>query len=247
MLFFIRLLLLSVLPTLLIYYGTDKIKLPWDNQSVVFAYFRTGALVLGTIVALLVVPYRSERDKRKLLKLSNAVKTLLSALRKSVDNELAKSFLQYQPGHGLKLSIRIFVPNRRSLADLWKGRRYFEITNIEGIYTREVDNLKFQVYPEKDSQGLVGQAYREKSIKYDFELSLNRSNEFYRLQPHQIEKIAYCCFAIAVPIFKATSQKIAAIITFDSEVKVVEPIDGNWTDTIRKASAIIHKTSDSIH
>lgn len=244
LMFLIRLLLLSLLPTFLIYYGTDKISLPFGNNHTFSPYIKGVALVLGTLIVAIIVPFRNESDKRKAAKIATTLKSLFSVLRKSISDELATHLLNGN-NEDLKLSIRIFTPQRRGIMDLCKGRRYFVLTNVDGLNIREVEGLMFQVSPCEHSQGLVGQAYCQKSVKYDFEINQNHGNEYYRLEPNQVDKTEYCNFAIAAPIFIGTSKKVKAIVTFDSDVKVATPNNSEWKDVIRKSCMIIHRAHNS--
>jgi hypothetical protein len=106
---------------------------------------------------------------------------------------------------------------------------------------RDVDELEFQVHPERSKQGLVGQVYCERKVKYDFDLNSNHSNVSYNLDANQLNKTMYCNLAIAAPIFWKSSNKITAIVTFDSELKIQQPASNDWQDIIVKNCKIIHK------
>ncbi len=204
------------------------------------------AFILGIVVINIIVPYLNEKDKRKVTKLSESVKDLLASLRKSVSNELEPLLitpdLKEKGVKDLKLNIRIFVPKNRTITEIWNKQRSFIMKDHSGLNVRPIDDLTFTVKPPDKAQGLVGQVYKEKRVKYDFDLEANRANTYYKLEPNQLDKTNYCRFAIAAPIFKKNTQDIIALVSFDSEVKISPPITNEWEDVIRTYCKIVHKS-----
>jgi len=247
--FIVRRLLLYAIPALLIFLSNDKFEIEFSTDSKKDDIIKLLLFGISCIISYVIVPYYTERDKSRVQKLSNSVKVLLGSMRKEVSTELEKYFVTHAggaPKKDLKLSIRVFLPKRRTIKDLWYGRRYFVLKSYDGLETREIEQLAFQVSPKGKEQGLVGQVYIQKSIKYDFDLYENHSLDFYRLNPNQLETTNYCNFAIAAPIFKGNSQNVVAIITFDSETKVYHTRGKGWEDTIRTYCKIIQKIQKSL-
>ena len=122
------------------------------------------------------------------------------------------------------MNIRIFVPKTRSLAQIWNKQLFFEYRKYDSLHVREIDeDLKFQVLPKESSQGLVGMVYESKSVKFDFQLNTNSEVKNYKLTGRQLDVTRYCKFGIAAPIFKKDTDKIIAVVTFDSEIEIEHP------------------------
>lgn len=125
-----------------------------------------------------------------------------------------------------KLNIRVFVPytSLRHKICKWfkiKTKNVYYIKNIEGLAEKDItDNLKFEVYPNK--QGLVGVCYEQKAMLYDDDLE-NSNETNYNLTHYQIAKTNQLKFILVCPIF-SENEEIIAIVSFDScdKIKIKE-------------------------
>ncbi len=238
-----------MLPAIFLFISNEKFKVTLSSNENYDHILKLSLFAITCIISYVIVPYITEGDKKKVQNLSSSVKSLLGSLRKLVSVELEKHFITSQgraPKQELKLSIRVFVPKRRTIKDLLKGRKQFKIKPYEGLHAREIEDLAFIVSPKGSEQGLIGQVYEQKAVKYDFDLQTNHNLDFYRLDANQLETTKYCNFAIAAPIFDGNSQNVIAIITFDSETKVLHTSGKDWEDIIRTYCKIIHKIHKSI-
>jgi hypothetical protein len=253
---FFRRLLFYVLPGVLIFLGNDKIaiiKLDDENKSslVKFILFCVGLFIINGVV-----PVINEKDKIKVKNLTDSLEKILGEIRKIASIELEKIFYHKQneqqkfksgvlkpvPIKDLQLNIRIFVPKTRTLAQIWNKQLFFEYRKYDSLHVKEIDeDLKFQVLPKDSSQGLIGRVYESKSVKFDFQLNTNSEAKKYKLSERQLDVTRYCKFGIAAPIFKKDTDKIIAIVTFDSEIEVEHPSGTKWQDIIKTYCKIIHK------
>ncbi len=240
---FFRRLLLYVFPGGLIFVSNDKFAVNFSSDSERNVVIKLVLFILGFAIINLLVPILNERDKKKVSELSESLSKMLGEVRKTVSIELEKIFVTQQLRENgvsdLKLSIRIFVPKPRTIKELINKELYFQYKNYDNLHVREIDELKFQVKPNREIQGLVGRTYDSKTVKFDFKLCENQ--EEYNLTERQKDIVGYCNFAIAAPIFKKGSQKIIAIVCFDSEVEVPQPAGQKWRDVVKTYCKIIHK------
>lgn len=245
--FIIRRILLYVLPGTLLFISNEKFKVRFSDNDELDNLIKLILFFISVTISYTIVPYILEKDKKKVQDLSLSVKTLLGSLRKEVSMELSNSF-HLPPNNGadnLKLNIRVFLPKRRNIKDFLKRRKYFVLKNHNGLHVKDIENLSFRVLPKGTEQGLVGQVFSQKCVKYDFNLAKNHSSKYYRLEEHQLDATSYCNFAIAAPIFKNDTKIVIGIITFDSEIRV-RPYDSKWKNTIRTYNKIIHKIHKTI-
>jgi hypothetical protein len=254
--FIARIISFFLIPGLLISYGSNKIPIPIIDNLFKEDVTRDSAkwffFIAGTILAVVIVPTIKELDSRRLKGYLESNKTLLESFRKSVSSELARHLLtrqQVKDRTDLKLNIRIFLPRKRSSFQPIRnfGKKYFVVKDYPGLNVRSIDKIQFLVFPDNMKQGLVGQVYSEKNVKFDFNVNQNQSTNVYNLTPNQLNVTHYCKFAIAAPIFKPMSEnEIEAIVCFDSEVGVSQPTNDDWQAEIRKSCKIIHQIHKSL-
>lgn len=124
--------------------------------------------------------------------------------------------------------MRIFVPEKtlkwRITHIINKNNAlFFRIKNIDGLAEAGITNdLKFQVLPPEEKQGLVGECFVTKKMVYDDNLIQSNSTD-YHLSEYQINKTNDLRFIIVCPIFSENGEVIA-IIAFDSknDIKVTQ-------------------------
>lgn len=211
--------------------------------------FKLLSFIVGTIIAVLIVPGIKEFESRKIKKYTELNKTLLDGIRKSLSFELGRVLLsgeQIQDGIDLKLNIRIFLPARRSLFDIYHKRKYYVMKDYPGLHVKQIDKIKFQVSPEPKKQGLVGLTFNKRQVSFDFNLDENHANSSYNLEANQLEITNYCNFAITGPIFKTLSKDLEAIVSFDSDVKIEEPTNNDWKEVVRTSCKIINEIHKKI-
>ncbi|MCF8009870.1 MAG: hypothetical protein K9L17_03490 [Clostridiales bacterium] len=109
----------------------------------------------------------------------------------------------------------------------FKGKpleKFFIIKNIEGL-SNTSDNtkdLKFQVQPEIEIQGLVGRCYNAKAVLYEGDAKY--SEEDFNLTSFQKNKTSDTRFILCCPIFNEKNE-VLSIISFDSPHKIIIPQD----------------------
>jgi len=126
------------------------------------------------------------------------------------------------------IDVRIFVPEKtlkwRITHIINKNNAlFFRIRNIDGLAEAGITNdLKFQVLPPEEKQGLVGECFVTKKMVYDDNLIQSNSTD-YHLSEYQINKTNDLRFIIVCPIFSENGEVIA-IIAFDSknDIKVTQ-------------------------
>ncbi|XCP85222.1 hypothetical protein ABXS75_19765 [Roseburia hominis] len=152
------------------------------------------------------------RQATELMKYTKEI--MVAALTKSLGKEYCD------------INIRIFVPKRSiwlNLKNFFSKEKelYFCIKNIDGLAEAGVtNNLKFQVLPEADKQGLVGECFSFRRMVYDDNLIISNEKD-YNLNDYQKNKTSDLRFIIVCPTFSEDGN-IDSIVAFDSknEIKV---------------------------
>jgi len=113
--------------------------------------------------------------------------------------------------------IRFFIPKHPVLYSIEeklgiKHKKEFIIKNIDIIANQgATKGLSFEVSP--NSQGLVGECYRQKSMVYDDMLAETNSIN-YSLQPKQLSRTSNLRWSICCPIIDE-KDNVVAIMAFD--------------------------------
>ena len=200
------------------YIGTEiNIEIVQHITGILSILFTFGLLTIPLIISNLQnLTYKTQRDYL----IKNNKEIFQNTLKKQLDN--------------CKLNVRIFVPR----ISLWhkickklniKTKNVYCIKNIEGLADKDItDNLKFEVYPNK--QGLVGDCFEQKAIVFDDDLE-NSNETNYNLTHYQIAKTNQLKFILVCPIF-SENEEIISIISFDSYDTI--KIKDEAKDKIRK-------------
>lgn len=147
------------------------------------------------------------------------------------------------------VNIRIFVPQKRvrfhlkrDLFNNSSSKLYFEIKNIDGLADAGMtNNLKFQVLPSDEKQGLVGECYNSRKMIYDDNL-MESNEKIYNLSEYQINKTNNLRFIIVCPTFNEEGE-IDAIVAFDSvnEIKITKDNEKQFTNLILNYTQQLHE------
>jgi len=182
-----------------------------SNFSII-GVFLTFALLTTNLIIHEMEEGKYKRQSQQLIKYNKDI--LINGLAESLGKEYCN------------IDIRIFVPEKT----LWWKVKYlfnknvpllFSIKNIEGLAEAGLtNNLKFQVSPSDNVQGLVGKCYQNRKIIYDDNLKETNSKE-YNLTDFQKSKTSDLKFIIVCPIFNK-DRDIDAIVAFDCkhEIKI---------------------------
>lgn len=212
--------LMSLIPAICTYLGQSDNILVWlqnngyIGQKINLDVFRNcmNVVAIFSTFAFLTIPlikYELQRD--------DYVKQRDSLLKyyKDIFETTLKNELKLTNCH---VNVRIFVPKftllnkiKRKLHLLYKIE--FHIQNVNGLAVSDMtDNLKFEVYPDK--QGLVGDCYEKRAVLYDDDLE-HRNETNYNLSNQQIAKTNTLKFSLVCPVF-SSNEEVVAIIAFDS-------------------------------
>ena len=202
------------------YIGTEiNIKIVQHITGILSIFFTFGLLTIPLIISNIQnLTYKTQRDYL----IKNYKEIFQNTLKKQLGVE------------NCKLNIRIFVPR----VSLWNKickklnidvKSIYCIKNIEGLADKDItDNLKFEVYPNK--QGLVGDCFEQKAIIFDDDLE-NSNETNYNLTHYQIAKTNQLKFILVCPIF-SENEEIVSIMSFDSCDNI--KIKDDAKDKIRK-------------
>lgn len=226
----------SLIPATCAYLSQDNNILTWlqDNgyigSKINIDFIQNSMSIMSILLTfiLLTVPYilsdlrcKSYKSQRDILIKSN----------KDIFETTLKHELNLEH---CKLNVRIFVPRLTIIQSIRKKFKlsnilYYHIKNINGLAEKDItDNLKFQVFPNK--QGLVGECYVQKAVLYDDDME-NSNETNYNLTHYQIAKTNKLKFILVCPIF-SEAEEIIAIISLDSE-DTIKMQEGS-KDTLRK-------------
>ena len=236
----LRRIFLYLLPAILLFYGGDKMDnlfgygLPSHNVG-----YEITAYLIGLVIINVIVPFSAEKTKKKLTEQDALIGLLLKNLRVNLNEELQHKF----GVTNLNLNIRIFYPkNSFSLwcGKIFLGKRTFFLNDNTNLCVEPVGRLSFRVNPAPE--GVIGRVFADKCMIYDCTLNDEKSKKEYQLNPHQSNATAGTRFVIAAPIFKdGSTDKIKAIVSFDSKKSVTLPNNNEWEHAIRDSCKIIHK------
>lgn len=205
--FILKLVLKALLPAFLVYFSKSdflsdylidkKILLTFDNVSA----YKFWAFLLGTVIAVIIVPIELYLTKRKLKKQRSIFKTVVPILTGKTAEDLG-----LKPG---QLSIRVFKVETVIFSKKAKLVHYYLDEITTKINGKSV--LSFEV--NKDSvQGVVGKCYYEKTYFVDY--NITNENNSYDLTSEQISRVGDVQFCCAAPIFK--NNRIKYVISLDS-------------------------------
>ncbi len=150
---------------------------------------------------------KEESYKKQVIGLYNMTKQFLQSNLINISNNDALNF-----------DLRIFVPEYNVLKMILHAgqlkEKWFVIRNIEPFASRDTtEHLRFRVMP--DPQGLVGIAYKTKSIVYDDNLRETNSKNYY-LNQSQINRTSNLNWSICIPILDDKNDVIA-VMAIDSD------------------------------
>ncbi|TLX70281.1 hypothetical protein E9993_22410 [Labilibacter sediminis] len=230
---YLKIVLLSLLPVILVYIGKSVSSAEWLQDKIgIFpgtevADLMSVSFFVGIFFSGLIIPTRLAYAVEKNRKIKdNYLKTLEN--KKKIFVEAIKSEVGQQNIH---LNIRIFTKRKGLCAwinGLFRGKIEFEIRNIPGLANiGNTDGLKFEVKPKK--QGIVGYVYDERSMIYDDELESSNTKEIYNLTDFQMEKTSGTKFALGVPLFdKKSNVEVIIAMDSDDQIKIDEENEGKW-------------------
>ncbi len=140
--------------------------------------------------------------------------------------------------------IRLFIPKHPKLYALYDFlglsdyKTFFVVKNIPQIADPGVtSNLEFQVSPQTEKQGLVGECYNDGRIVYDDNLAKTNS-KLYNLKNNQITQTVNLEWSICCPIF-SSYNKVVAIIALDGKNKL--SLNNEKIDELRKQILVFSK------
>lgn len=179
----------------------------WQRIFLIISIFFT------TFVLYLKLAYHRKKEEQcrdEIAGLYNVVKQFAQSNFASISGDASFSF-----------DLRIFVPEtsvtqfiRNRFRKKEKREKWFIIRNIEPFARKDItEHLRLKVEPTQ--QGLVGQAYKSKSIVYDDSLSETNSTN-YSLEESQVNRTSNLIWSVCVPI---TNEKndVIAVMAFDSD------------------------------
>ncbi|HHW00559.1 MAG TPA: hypothetical protein GXX36_13545 [Clostridiaceae bacterium] len=225
----LRIILWSVLPSLLTFLGKSHIDLSFIQKVVpVFSditptVFKDYFLLTGMLISLILVDMQfaiSEFDRR-------TVTSQRHFLIQYIKNIFIESLEAKLGEENTGINIRIFVPKRGILKNIKKGieilfgnkvkfKKVFVIKNMDCLSEPGVTNgLGFEVKPE--IQGLVGLCYHRKAFVYEEDIKSPKEN--FKMNEFQRDKLANIRFWMCVPVVNKKNEVIA-IISFDSKNKI---------------------------
>lgn len=224
-----KIIILSVLPTLLSFLGRSHIDLSFLQKAVpVFAdmdqlvvkdYF----ILAGMIITIIVIDIQyalSEFDRKTVTR----QREFLIQYIKNIFIESLESKLQEE---NTCINVRLFVPKKgilflgkkileKLLVNRIKLRKAFVVKNMDCLSEPGFTNgLCFQVEPQ--AQGLVGLCYKERCFVYCEDLRSIEKD--LNLTIFQRNKLANIVFWLCVPVINRNNEVIA-VISFDSKNKI---------------------------
>lgn len=209
--FILKLLVKALLPAFLVYFAkSDFLSDYLINKDILLTYsnaseYKFWAFLLGTVIAVLIVPVELYFTKQKLKKQKSIFKTVVPIITGKAAEDLG-----LKPG---ELSIRVFKVKKNIFSKTVKLVHYYLDEITTKLNGKSV--LSFEV--NKDSvQGVVGKCYSEKTYFVDY--NITNENNSYDLTSEQINRVGDVQFCCAAPIFK--NNKIKYVISLDSYVGI---------------------------
>lgn len=238
----IRKIVLSLIPTFLIYIGRSDSFFTFlkthkfINQDSDTTESQLYCFIIGIFWAGVVTPIQLARTKNNLTEKDKQFDGLLAFNKETY----FKSIKETLKKHNKNFRTRIFIP-RTGLKAWWNSFRYnkmeFMLKEINGISDPlNARTLHFEVSPKQ--QGLVGKACREKAIIVD----CNAKAETYNLTPYQISKTSDVKFCSTAPIFN-NKNEVIAVLAIDSsdDIPLNDAEIQQWKDLIIYYCAFVDK------
>lgn len=225
LLFILRIIIISILPTFLLFIaGTSNydFMFNWINLSqLTLDDKKMVALILGLLFTGFIIPFEN-------FILNNRVKRLEKFYDDSVVEHL-KSTYQYLLGEEFEsdfseTSIRLFLPvkNLRYYLPNWLGKRVtFTHYSLPGLFIDKIGTLEFTVFPEKESQGLVGKSFLERGISIrDGQANFQQYADYFnRMTDYQKSVAVNHIFVLTIPIIDEKNS-IRGIVSVDSQQEI---------------------------
>lgn len=213
----------TAIPTFLAYVASSDYFLStleqkgWLGQNANIQLIKDVCLWISIILSAWLLSFNSAKAQINHEK-SLEQRNLLLKMSKEILNEgLSKIQLGFSD-----FNIRIFIPKHPVLLKIAhvlhiKNKQItYVIKNIPQIADQgTTNNLEFKVFPEP--QGLVGECYNRKSVLCDD--NLENTNPTYKLNKHQLTRIANLKWSICCPIFDS-SDDVIAILALDGKNKI---------------------------
>lgn len=235
----LRRIFLYFLPACLLWYGGDKMDKFFFGHPEHNATNELICYLVGIAIINIVVPFSTEKTRGQIIEQDCLIGILLKGLRENLNTELEHKFNT----ENLELNIRIFVPKKSF--KLWFKKivfkeRVFILKDHPNLCIDSIDTIPFRVSP--NPEGVVGKVFEAKCMMYDSELTSEKSEKHYKLNPHQISLLSDTKFVIAMPIFRDGSKDvITAIVSFDTKKSITLPTNNDWERSVRESCMIIRK------
>jgi hypothetical protein len=214
--FFIRIVGLSLIPTLLMFIGrSDSFFTFLKDHSFIKQETKTDGyqlliFVIGILWSGLVTPLQLANTKKKLEEKSSTLEDLLRFNKETYFKTVKADIKQ----HNINFRTRIFVKEKGIQAwwnKICNSKVKLTLRNFNGISDPiNVKSLYFEAEPE--SQGLVGKAFNAKEINVDCDVQAND----YNLTPYQKTKTNDVKFCSTAPILN-TKNEVVAVLAIDSD------------------------------
>lgn len=245
----IRLLLDSAIPAISAYIAADETIFKWLINHHILAnnfdipLWQRIFMLINIFFTVFVLSVKIAYHRHKEEKYRNEIAGLYNVVKQFAQS----NFVTISGNNSFCFDLRLFVPEAsicRLIKNLFskKKEKWFVIRNIEPFAKKDItEHLRFRVEP--DHQGLVGKAYKEKSIVYDDNLEKTNSTN-YSLEESQVNRTSGLLWSLCVPITNEKNEVIA-VMAFDSGTSSLN-INQNKNEIRTLTSTLAFMMRDSV-